>query len=106
MLHTAIQPEAPATWADLPEAAELLASCAVNPPARKHHVDTYAITADHWSEYSRRDPRVARLWRLWDEAFEAAVAAGHDGGDVLRLTPEQAIRAALRPLSTTARQAA
>jgi hypothetical protein len=59
-------------WIDAPEAAALLADCAINPPAIRHHVDRYAMTADHWTEYARRDPRVKALHRLHDEAFEAA----------------------------------
>lgn len=87
-------PTRPRLWTALPEPSALLASCAANPPRRVHHRDVYAISADEWSEYSRRDPRVSRLIELWDEAFNA-IPDGPDyrvrAGAVLEMTPEKAI---------------
>ena len=84
-----------ATWADMPDAAALLADCAANPPRRVSHVDRYAVSCDHWSEYSRRDLRVKALIDLWEAAFTAIEAAGLDAEPVLSLTPDVAIERAV-----------
>lgn len=80
-----------AYWTEEPTAAALLLDCAANPPRRVSHVDRYAVSCDHWQEYSRRDPRVKALLDLWEAAFTAAEAAGQDAEPVLSLTPDVAI---------------
>lgn len=63
-------------WQDTPQAIAILASCAIEPPAKLRHVKQFYLTSDEWLAYDESDERVAKLSAIQNEHFLAAERLG------------------------------
>ena len=92
-------------WTAKPEAADLLAEVALNPPALIETTTRYVTSADRFVRYTRRDPRIRRLHEIRDTYFDEAISPAHNALFVNGRRPTEAERNALVAANITVEEA-